>query len=174
VATTDESSCAILDDGQVKCWGYNFYGQLGLGDTANRGGAPGDMGDNLPAVSLGTGRTAVALSLSYGFSCALLDDHQIKCWGANMNGNLGTGDTSSHGDAPGTMGDALPAVNLGAGRSALAVGAGAEHVCALLDIRQIKCWGDNPDGELGLGDTMTRGDKPGEMGDNLPATDLGN
>ena len=30
--------------GSIKCWGYNNYGQLGLGDTNNRGDGPGEMG----------------------------------------------------------------------------------------------------------------------------------
>ena len=37
-------------------------GQLGLGDTNDRGDAPGEMGGNLPAVDLGTGRTATAIT----------------------------------------------------------------------------------------------------------------
>ena len=47
-------ACAILDDKSLKCWGSNYSGQLGLGDTNNRGDAPGEMGDNLPAVDLGS------------------------------------------------------------------------------------------------------------------------
>ena len=47
-------SCAILYGGVIKCWGRNEYGQLGLGDTSNRGDGPGEMGDNLPVVDLGT------------------------------------------------------------------------------------------------------------------------
>ena len=43
----------------LKCWGYNFYGQLGLGDTNDRGDQGGEMGDSLPSVDLGSGRTAV-------------------------------------------------------------------------------------------------------------------
>ena len=58
----------------MKCWGYNVYGQLGLGDTANRGDDPGEMGDSLPAVV-------------------------------------------NKGDDPGEMGDSLPAVALGTGRT---------------------------------------------------------
>lgn len=35
------------------CFGKNFAGQLGLGDTENRGDEPDEMGNNLPRVYLG-------------------------------------------------------------------------------------------------------------------------
>src|SRR3546814_60711 len=46
-------TCAILDDGSVKCWGFGRFGQLGYGDSNDRGGGPDEMGDDLPAVDLG-------------------------------------------------------------------------------------------------------------------------
>jgi cysteine-rich repeat protein len=45
-------SCALLNDGSVKCWGNNQFGHLGLGDTAHHGNGPNQMGDNLPTVKL--------------------------------------------------------------------------------------------------------------------------
>lgn len=167
-------TCAIVTDGSVRCWGQNDRGQLGQGDTEARGDEPGEMGGNLPSVDLGTGRTATAISTGYAHTCALLDDGSVKCWGGNFEGALGIGETGDRGDQPGEMGDALPAVDLGAGRTATAISAGTLHTCAILDNASVKCWGFNQDGQLGLG-TGERGvgDQPGDMGDGLPPVNLG-
>jgi alpha-tubulin suppressor-like RCC1 family protein len=173
VAAGEYSSCALLDNGQVKCWGANVYGQLGLGDTNDRGDVPNEMGDALPAVSLGTGRTAKTVAINFGFACAILDNDTLKCWGANGYGQLGAGDGRWHGNAPNTMGDNLLPVALGTGRKAAGIGLGQVHACAVLDNGQLKCWGSNSDGQLGLGDTRDRGALAQDLGDGLPAVDLG-
>ncbi len=172
-AAGDLDTCAVLDNGQVKCWGWNQYGQLGLGDTVQRGDNPGEMGDALPAIALGAGRTAAAVAVGQASACAILDNGAVRCWGRNDLGQLGLGDTANRGDGPGEMGDALPAVDLGPGRTAVSIAAGPFHMCAVLDNGAVKCWGYNGNGQLGLGDTATRGDGPGEMGAALPAVALG-
>jgi len=167
-------SCALLDNGEVKCWGYNYYGALGTGDTDGYGDAIGEMGDDLPAVDLGTGRTATAITTGFSHTCALLDNGQVKCWGYGIMLGLGISSSSDHrGDGPAEMGDNLPPVDLGTGRTATAITGGDGSACALLDNGQVKCWGSNDFGQLGLGDTNRRGDGPGEMGDDLPPVDLG-
>lgn len=76
-------------------------------------------------------------------------------------GTLGLGDAEDRGDGPGEMGDALPAVDLGAGKVAVAVatspgleGDASISTCALLSDGSVKCWGSNALGELGLGDAL--------------------
>ncbi|MCB1016445.1 MAG: hypothetical protein KDB10_15255, partial [Acidimicrobiales bacterium] len=167
-------TCALLDDHTVKCWGANGDGQLGLGDLAPRGASSSaDMGDNLPPVDLGVGRTALGVSAGASSTCALLDDHTVKCWGANGFGQLGQGGTARLGDEPGELGDDLPPVALGTGRTALSVTSGERHTCAVRDDRGLRCWGANPHGELGIGRGVERvGDDPGEMGDALPPVDV--
>ena len=96
-----------------------------------------------------------------------------SAWCVDSSGQLGLGDLFPRGDGPGEMGDSLPAVSLGSGQTAVALTAGRFHTCALLDNSSVKCWGYNGDGQLGLGDTANRGDGSGEMGDSLPAVDLG-
>jgi E3 ubiquitin-protein ligase HERC3 len=166
-------TCVRLDDGRVKCWGKNEFGQLGLGDTLVRGDEPGEMGDRLPFVDLGPGRTSVQIVAGGAHTCARLDNGTLKCWGHNYSGELGLGDTRDRGDEPGEMGDALPPVDLGPGRTAVQVSAGRAHTCAVLDDGSLKCWGSNSYGALGLGDTDNRGDGPGEMGSSLPPVTLG-
>ena len=176
VAVGGFHTCARLEDGAaraLKCWGSNSAGKLGLDDANDRGDGGGEMGDSLPAVELGTGRSAVALALGDRHSCAVLDDASVKCWGHNDNGQLGLGDTTARGDQGGEMGDSLPSVDLGPGRTAVQLAVGGYHTCALLDDASVKCWGWNSGGYLGLGDTNDRGDGANEMGTNLPSVDLG-
>jgi hypothetical protein len=163
--------CALLDTNATKCWGDNASGKLGLGDVADRGDAPDEMGNNLPAVNLGTGRRAVELALGLSHSCARLDNGAVKCWGGNAFGQLGLGDTEARGDQAGEMGDSLPAVNLGAGRTAVELGLGASFTCARLDNGTAKCWGLLP--PIYSPGNINVGDAPGEMGDALPALNFG-
>ncbi len=166
-------TCLLHPTGRVKCWGDNSHGQLGLGDSAARGDGADELGAALPRVQLGADRYAVALAAGGSHTCAILDDGAIKCWGGNGDGQLGLGDTAARGDGAGEMGDALPPIDLGPGRTAIALAAGGSHTCALLDDHAVKCWGSATSGQLGLGDTVTRGDAPGEMGDALAAVDFG-
>ncbi|MBI4918186.1 MAG: hypothetical protein HY825_20280 [Acidobacteria bacterium] len=165
---TGSHTCALLDNAALKCWGTNSNGELGLGDVARRGDGPGEMGDALPYVSLGSARSAVAVGLGQYHSCALLDDASVKCWGSGSTGLIGSGSTSNLGDQPGEMGDSLAPVALGTGRTALQLAVGPYHTCVLLDDRTVKCWGRNGSGRLGLGDTTDRGSGASQMGDNLP------
>jgi alpha-tubulin suppressor-like RCC1 family protein len=168
-----EHTCARLDGGDVKCWGADESGQLGLGDTAPRGDLPGQMGDSLPVVDLGPGFRAVSVRAGITHSCALSIQGRVKCWGANGAGTLGLGDTLPRGRAAGQMGALLPEVDLGTDRHAVELAVGGNHVCVRLDNGSVKCWGDNSVGQLGVGDTSTRGVAPGQMGAALPAVDLG-
>ncbi len=173
VGVGNSHACARFTDGAVKCWGANSYGQLGLGNTDNRGDAPNEMGDALPPVDLGTGRTAKALGIGANHSCAVLDNGEVKCWGRNSVGQLGQENTDDHGDEAGEMGVQLPAIKLGSGRTAIAVSAGLGHTCALLDDATVKCWGFNNGGQLGQGHTASLGTGSNQLGDNLAAVELG-
>jgi alpha-tubulin suppressor-like RCC1 family protein len=173
LAAGNTHACALLNDGAAKCWGVGGTGQLGQGNADNIGDSANEMGDNLPVIEFGTGKTAVQLVAGHEFTCALLNDGNVKCWGNGNSGKLGQGNTNHIGDNPNQMGDNLPAVDLGTGKTAVQLTAGDYHVCAVLNDGTAKCWGSNNHGQLGQGNTDSIGDDASEMGDNLPVVDLG-
>lgn len=165
-----ELVCALLRDQTIRCWGSDYYGQLGRPQ-----GTPLELtpsGDHvvIPPVDLGKDRVPVHVAVGWSHACAVLDDGAAKCWGQNRVAQLGLGDANSRGDDEGEMGDDLPAIDLGSGVLVADLQAGAGHTCALLSDGRVKCWGKvflpsrAPDQEIG--------DQPGDMGDNLPAVDL--
>jgi hypothetical protein len=83
----DKQTCALFTDSTIKCFGWNAYGQLGLGDTSSRGNGPGEMGDYLPFVSLNGDVKSVAVGTYH--SCAVFTDFSAACWGEGGNGQLG-------------------------------------------------------------------------------------
>lgn len=91
-------NCAIFADNSVKCWGLNSSGQLGLGDTDNRGISPETSGDMLSALSFAEGTQVQQLSLGQAFSCALVTQagkSETYCWGNGLYGQIGSGSTDN-------------------------------------------------------------------------------
>ena len=86
------------------------------------------------------------VSAAQDHTCAILDDDTLKCWGNNDYGKLGYGDSTNR-FSP----EATAVVDLGSGRTAKMVSAGAYHTCAILDDDTLKCWGNNGNGQLGIG-----------------------
>eukprot|EP00971_Amphidinium_carterae_P338333 6475606-Amphidinium_carterae.2 len=130
-----QHSCALLIYGEVKCWGDNEHGQLGLGDSVPRGGNASDLGTALSIVDLGRGAVVTSIAAGANFTCALLETGGVKCWGDNCCGQLGIDDVYGRGYSSIDMGDALPAIDLGA--DAVAISVGASFACALLDTAQV-------------------------------------
>eukprot|EP01083_Nonionella_stella_P151011 482043_1 len=100
-------TCALSTANKAKCWGYNFYGQLGYGDLYNRGnGLYGgtNMGDTLLEIDLGSGFIPIEITAGSSHTCALSTTNTIKCFGSNGGGQLGYGDTHPRGDGPNEMG----------------------------------------------------------------------
>jgi hypothetical protein len=145
VATLGISTCALLDDASAKCWGDNGYGELGIGDTTDRYTPPQGP------LAFGAGRTVVRLFAGYHECCAVLDDTSVRCWGHNIYGQLGLGHSTSPQTTP-----QGPLAFGDTGRTVVAGAGGVHSFCALLGDGSIWCWGQNTNGELGVGGTTDR------------------
>src|SRR4029079_8367451 len=97
------------------------------------------------------------------------DDGSVKCWGYGGYGIIGNGATQNYGDAPGTMGDKLPAVYL---RESISSGSASSHSCTIFDDGRMKCWGNNSSGQLGSGSTQPFG-VPGYTSTAILYVDVG-
>ena len=85
-----------------------------------------------------------AISAGDGYTCELTSVGGVRCWGFNLDGELGDG---THNDSP----TPVDVSELKGG--VIAISAGQEHTCALTSVGGVKCWGDNSFGQLGDGTT---------------------
>jgi len=173
VSLGDYHSAAVTSDGSLYTWGSNYrydshyveyaagpilvshyYGQLGLGDKADRNTPTKVRLSDVVAVSLG------------GFhSAAVTSDGGLYTWGDNESGQLGLGDNEDR-DTPTKVSGLsnVAAVNLGGWHSAAVTSDGSLYT-----------WGDNYSGQLGLGEDENRNTPQPvliERSDSFPFTDV--
>lgn len=92
-------TCALLENGAVRCWGDNSFGQLGYGHTNDLGKDPSEMPPpDVPISGSAVGDEVLQLAAGDGFTCALYESSVIRCWGLNDSGQLGYGHTDRIGD----------------------------------------------------------------------------
>ncbi|HEY5920946.1 MAG TPA: hypothetical protein VIV11_04715 [Kofleriaceae bacterium] len=158
LAAGTSHTCALLDTGGVRCWGAGGAGRLGYDSLTNIGDTevPASAGD------VDIGRTAIEIAAGGTHTCAVLDDHTLRCWGGNQYGQLGHGHTEPIGDDEAPSERSIVPVGEPVGH----VWAGRDHTCVQLERGALRCWGRNDEGRLGYGHTMT-------LGDTEPAASVG-
>jgi alpha-tubulin suppressor-like RCC1 family protein len=144
-------TCALLTSGAVRCWGRSQFGQLGNGSPKSVVGDD-ELPSSVPAVPLGAKATRIAASPSH--VCAVLEGGALRCWGDNASGELGLGQTSPIGDDE--TPDTIAPIELGG--EAIDVACGHGFTCALLKGGDVRCFGENAEGQLGAGNTTNVGD----------------
>lgn len=131
LSTGGGHACALIA-GEVWCWGYNQFGQLGNG---------GDTDRAVPVRVAGlSGVTRIAAGDYH--TCAVAAN-SLSCWGSNLYGQLGTGDD---------LDSSTPAPVAGIAGAVTSLSAGSLHTCAIVD-GSARCWGNNLSGQLGNGAT---------------------
>jgi alpha-tubulin suppressor-like RCC1 family protein len=151
ISAGGQHTCAVLDTGNVRCWGLNNQGQLGYGSS----GTDAKIGDNEAPYTVGDvnlGGALVSDVVTGGeHTCVLLRDGNVRCWGRNDEGQLGYGRNDDIGD------NEIPlATNLNFnGATVRQLAAGNNHTCALLSNGSVRCWGYNGFGQLGIDQLFT-------------------
>lgn len=131
-------TCALLAGGTVKCWGYNFAGQLGDNSTTQR----------TTPVSVSGLSNVSKISAGGYHSCALLTSGGMKCWGYDNYGQVGDNEVLSN--------RLIPVDVMGLTSGVTFISAGDTNTCAIITGGAVKCWGWNAYGEIGDGTTTQR------------------
>ncbi len=139
----------IGDDSSILGYGGSSSGSgSGSSSSGSSSGSGGSGSSSGGSSSGGSGggsggssaqRYPTQISAGNKFTCAVMSDGIVECWGSNENGRLGD-------DAFLLSFTPREVTNIS---SAVAVSAGARHACALLRDDTVACWGDNSGGQLG-------------------------
>jgi alpha-tubulin suppressor-like RCC1 family protein len=141
-------SCAVSREGAVYCWGANWDGQLGVGDTCCGTCYASTVCKKTPIEVVGlSSSVAISLGLGGSHSCAVLSGGSLKCWGRNAEGQLGNDGTTNRLTPTDVFGLSSGGVSCVAG--------GMFHTCAILVTGALKCWGRNLEGQLGIAGVST-------------------
>jgi len=138
IAAGSDHTCALRADGGARCWGSGQLGQLGNGSSgaANVSSTPVFVNNLTNGVNLAAGEA---------HNCVTRADGTARCWGRNVNGQIGDGTTTLR-NTP---------VQVTSLSSAVAPAGGRLYSCAVRSDGTARCWGNNASGQLGNGSTAS-------------------
>ncbi|HKY57248.1 MAG TPA: hypothetical protein VJL80_04350 [Aeromicrobium sp.] len=136
VSTGFAHTCAITTSKSLYCWGWNDFGQIGVGVA----------GDQLRPKRIGTAGVWAKVTTGGAHTCAVSTGKSLYCWGYNLDGGIGDGSNVNR-----------PSPRLiGAAGAWVGVSGGGRHTCAVSTGKSLYCWGLNDSGQVGDGSTDNR------------------
>ena len=150
LAAGEAHTCALLEDGELRCWGRGDSGRLGLGDTQSIG--DDESPTSVPLVDAGTSRVLHVVA-GGAHTCIVASGGSIRCWGSGEFGQLGLANTEDIGDTEPPSTVPPPGVPPSAGLTA-----GQAHTCSVAPGGEVYCWGQGQFGQLGHASTDDIGD----------------
>jgi alpha-tubulin suppressor-like RCC1 family protein len=142
ISAGGEHACALVS-GAAYCWGENYNGELGDGTNINSA-----VPVAVDTSGVLAGQTLIQITAGYEYTCALDSAGAAFCWGSNLYGQLGDGNTTKS-----NVPVAVSAGSVPAGQTLTQITAGVVHTCALDTAGLAYCWGWNAYGQLGDGNT---------------------
>ncbi|MDQ1344151.1 MAG: hypothetical protein QG650_871, partial [Patescibacteria group bacterium] len=130
------NTCATLSSGGVKCWGPNWFGQLGNGAANGGSYTPVNVSDITSGVT--------QISVGAHNACAVVSG-SAKCWGYNVHGQIGDGTLTNR---------YVPTDVTGLSSGVTQISTGFYSACATVS-GSAKCWGWNSNGQVGDGENFS-------------------
>lgn len=154
LATGFLHTCALGAGQKIQCWGFNNLGQVGLGYSDTIG--DDEAANSIGALALTESKPMITMATGNNHTCSIGIDFKVYCWGLGALGATGHGNNQNIGDDEAvTASNSL--VNISAEFSQIS--GGLNHTCALEKSEgKVICWGQNNQGQLGLGHTRNIGD----------------
>ncbi len=135
------SMCAIRSDDRLFCWGNDLYGQLGDG----AGNSTGHLAREVS--SGGTWKEITSDSLFNVTMCGIKSDDTAWCWGHGGDRRMGNGVDSADRFIP-------TAISTTGVTTWKKLAQGSNHGCGIKTDDTAWCWGNNTEGQLGIGSTI--------------------
>ena len=143
--------CAIDSSGDVWCWGYGGYKQLGNASTNSS-----EFAIPVPVAPGGAQLTGVAeMAVAEDHICALKTDSSVWCWGSNTYGQIGIGTDDQSGAASANQYALYPTQVTNLANLATGIAVSADASCATTTSNNVYCWGLNNEGIVGNGTTAS-------------------
>ena len=133
----DTHCLAIKSNNSLWVWGYNQFGQCGLGTSG------GGTNPTSPTVLTSLGNVWISAEAGNGWSCAITAAGSLYTWGINTTGMLGLGDTTNR-STPTLVSSNWLQVSPGH----------IDHTLAIKRDNTLWAWGSNDSGQLGNGTTV--------------------
>ncbi len=147
-------TCALYSTGSVKCWGSDFYGQLGDG---------GANADQTTPVFVGGITTAIDIAAGSNHTCAVLANGRAMCWGSDLVGQLGNNASLTSQGSPALVATITNFVQ---------ISAGGDTSCGLRATGSIICWGYDGEGAVGNNAAFTNMTTPATVSGLSSMTDV--
>jgi len=142
IFTGDDHSCAITEQKELFCWGFNSFGQVGQLYKDESRQINGRL--VIPQAERVVIEEVLDVGLGAAHSCAVTTTGYVYCWGSNIHGQLGQGWSIEKTFKPLLVGSLVDQKRIDSSRNS---------ICALSISKSLRCWGAGESGQLGSLDT---------------------
>lgn len=141
ISRDDSYSCALVDNGDLYCWGNNFSGELGIGTNVNT-----SVPTKIDMSGVLNGKTIKSVGIGNSTTCVIASDDLAYCWGDGGEHLIGNGSDSNQSSPV-----AVSTTGVLSGKKIKSLHMDHRTACVIADDDKVYCWGNGEEGQLGNG-----------------------